>query len=108
MNLDKKEGRGKYKFSVDKDNKILCAQWVDSKVVNVVSSILSFEISKVHQQIGSKKQPFPCPYVITRYQKNMIGVDKSDQMRAAGGGFAAKAHYQKWYSISEHTSLSWI
>jgi hypothetical protein len=24
-------------------------------------------------------------------------VDKSDQMRAAGGGFAAKAHYQKWY-----------
>lgn len=97
MNLSKSEVRGKYKISVDKDNKILCCQWMDSKVVNVVSSILSLEISKVLRQVGNQKKEIPCPYVITKYQKNMIGVDKSDQMRAAGGGFALKAHYQKWY-----------
>jgi Transposase IS4 len=97
MTLDKKDGRGKYKFIVDKHNKVLCCQWVDSKVVNVISSILSFEVAEVHRQVGSTKKKYTCPFVVTKYQKNMIGVDKSDQMRAAGGGFAAKAHYQKWY-----------
>jgi Transposase IS4 len=37
MNLEKKQQRGTYKFSIDKDNKVLCCQWVDSKVVNVVN-----------------------------------------------------------------------
>jgi Transposase IS4 len=97
MSLEKKEGRGRYKFSVDENNRVLCCQWVDSKVVNVVSSILSFEISKVKRQIGSQKKAFPCPWIIMKYQKNMQGVDKNDQMRAIGGGFASKAHYKKWY-----------
>jgi Transposase IS4 len=97
MNLDKKDGRGSIKFSVDKDNKVLCCQWVDSRVVNVVSSILSSQVTEIKRQVGSEKKSFTCPTVVTRYQRNMIGVDKSDQMRAAGGGFALKAHYKKWY-----------
>jgi Transposase IS4 len=97
LNLEKKEQRGTYKFVADENNKVICCQWVDSKVVNCVSSILSTEVGEIHRQVGSTKKPFPCPYIIIRYQKNMLGVDKSDQMRAAGGGFAAKAHYQKWY-----------
>jgi Transposase IS4 len=97
MNMKKTKGRGAYKIIVDKDNKILCCQWVDSKVVNVVSSLLVTEISKVKRQVGSQKKEYDCPWVLTKYQKNMLGVDKSDQMRAAGGGFAAKAHYKKWY-----------
>jgi Transposase IS4 len=102
MNLNKKDGRGKYKItaSVDKDNKVMCAQWVDSKVVNCVSSILLAEVEEVHRQVGSKKMVFPCPYILVRYQKTMLGVDKNDEMRAAGGGFALKAHYQKWYQAS--------
>jgi Transposase IS4 len=99
MNLGKtkSEDRGKYKFSVEKNNKVICYQWVDSRVVNVVSSFLSTEITKIYRQVGSKKSAFSCPVIVTKYQKNMLGVDKSDQMRAAGGAFAAKAHYQKWY-----------
>ena len=27
----------------------------------------------------------------------MFGVDKGDQIRAHGGGFATKAHFKKWY-----------
>jgi hypothetical protein len=27
----------------------------------------------------------------------MFGVDKGDQMRVHGGGFATKAHFKKWY-----------
>jgi Transposase IS4 len=67
-------------------------------VVSVVSSILTTEIDKVKRQIGSeKKKEFPCPYIVVRYQKNMQGIDNNDQMRAAGGGFALKAQYKKWY-----------
>jgi Transposase IS4 len=97
MSLDKKEGRGSYKFIVDHNNKVLCCQWVDSKVVNVVSSILSDEVEEVKRQVGSEKKQYPCPKVLVRYQKTMQGVDNGDQMRAAGGGFALKAHYKKWY-----------
>jgi Transposase IS4 len=97
MNLSKNHGSGTYKFSVDEDNKVICCQWVDSKVVNVVSTILSMEIDRVNRQIGSNKTSFTCPVIVTKYQRNMLGVDKSDQMRAAGGAFATKAHFQKWY-----------
>jgi hypothetical protein len=38
----------------------------------------------------------------------MLGVDKSDQMRAAGGAFAAKAHYQKWYKRAYFAILDMI
>jgi Transposase IS4 len=86
MNLGKNEERGTYKFSVDCNNKVICCQWVDSKVVNVVSSILSMEITQIYQQVGSKRSAFACPVIVTQYQKNMLGVDKSDQMHAAGGG----------------------
>jgi Transposase IS4 len=96
MNLEKKDGRGTYKFSVDKSNKIVCCQWVDSKVVNCVSSCVTSEVEEVKRQVGSTKKTFPCPVILRRYQKTMMGVDKSDQMRALGG-FASKAHYKKWY-----------
>jgi Transposase IS4 len=110
MNLNKgSDDRGRYKFAVDKDNKVLCCQWVDSKVVNVVSTILSLEIAQVYRQIGSNRTPFTCPdVVVVRYQRNMLGVDKSDQMRAAGAAFAAKAHYQKWYKRAYFAILDMI
>jgi hypothetical protein len=106
MNLNKNDGWGKYKFAADNNNKILCCQWVDSKVVNCVSSILSYKIKEIKRQVGSDKKTFTCPMILTRYQQNVIGVDKSNQMRAAGGGFAAKAHHKKWYKGL--TSLSLI
>jgi Transposase IS4 len=65
--------------------------------LDTVSSILSMEIAKIERQVGSKKETFTCPLIGTKYQKDMPGVDKSGQMRAAGGSFAAKARYHKWY-----------
>jgi hypothetical protein len=48
MNLTKKDDNHRaYKFMVDTDNNVLCCQWVDSKVVNCVSSIMTTEIAKV-------------------------------------------------------------
>ena len=34
---------------------------------------------------------------LQRYQEGMNGVDRGDQSRECGAGFAAKAHYKKWY-----------
>jgi Transposase IS4 len=82
---------------VDKTNKVQCLQWVDSKVVNAVTSLLPAEISHVFHQKGSKKEKYSCPMAMRQYQINMLGVDKGDQMRSHGGGFSRKAHFKKWY-----------
>jgi Transposase IS4 len=54
MDLTHKMPRGTYKILIDKNNSVLCCQWVDSRVVNVVSSILTNEIASVKRQVGSK------------------------------------------------------
>jgi len=38
----------------------------------------------------------------------MFGVDKGDQMRLHGGGFARKAHFQKWYKRSFMAIMDFI
>ena len=89
--------RGMYKMVVDKTNKVQCIQWIDSRVVNVVTTMLSNEISHVFRQKGRNKLRITCPVAVIKYQLYMLGVDKGDQMRAHGGGFSRKAHFQKWY-----------
>jgi Transposase IS4 len=70
MDLMHKMPRGTYKILIDKNNGVLCCQWVDSRVVNVVSSIiLSNKITSVKRQVGSNKKDFDCPWVVTKYQK---------------------------------------
>jgi hypothetical protein len=32
-----------------------------------------------------------------KYQKDMGSIDRSDQMRAHGGGFSNHNHFKKWY-----------
>jgi hypothetical protein len=71
---------------------------VGSKVVNFVTSDTNnWKITEVGRQVGSTKKKFACPDAIMRYQRNMFGVDKGDQLRARGGGFGNKAHFKKWY-----------
>ena len=97
FNLKKKQPKGTTKLMVDKVNGVLCVQWVDSKVVQCVSTKMNAKIGVVGRQVAHKKQPVPCPEAIIDYQEHMFGVDKGDQIRAHGGGFSSKAHYQKWY-----------
>ena len=97
FNLKKSRPKGTLKMAVDEDNGILCLQWVDSKVVQVISTKINTQIGEVLRQQGSKKEAIPCPEAIIHYQNHMYGVDKGDQIRSHGGGFSAKAHYKKWY-----------
>jgi len=98
MTLNKANSeRGDYLLAYDKSNDMICGQWRDSKVVNFVTSVKDISIGHAKRQIGSKKQRFPCPNVVLLYNQTMFGVDKGDQMRMHGGGFARKAHFKKWY-----------
>jgi len=85
------------KLAVDTVNGVLCAQWVDSKVVQCCTTKVNTAVGVVSRQVSTQKEAIPCPEAIIDYQKNMYGVDKGDQIRAHGGGFSSKAHYQKWY-----------
>jgi Transposase IS4 len=93
----KGEDRGAYKLSADEYNHVLAAQWVDSKVVSMVSSFCDTSIGTVDRRVGQRLRKVACPCCMIKYQRTMFGVDKGDQMRVQGGGFALKAHFQKWY-----------
>jgi hypothetical protein len=67
---------------VEETNEVQCLQWVDSKVVNAVTTLLSSEITFVHRQKGSRKMRCDCPMAMRMHQLWMLGVDKGDQMQA--------------------------
>jgi Transposase IS4 len=78
-------------------SKVAVYQWCDSRVVNVVSTYLNFQITAITCQIGPQQAQFACPAAIRHYQENMGGVDKGDQFRSHFGGFASQSHFKKWY-----------
>jgi len=88
--------RNEAKFAHDKQNGIVACQWRDSKVVNCVSSIPDTSIGQVKRQRGAVASFCECPNMLIKHQQTMFGVDKGDQMRLHGGGFARKAHFKKW------------
>ncbi|CAB9500921.1 expressed unknown protein [Seminavis robusta] len=97
LDLDKKNGRGAYKVVADRVNRVIMTQWVDNKVVTMVSTRSDTTIGTVKRQIGPLARQLDCPAVMIGYQKTMFGVDKGDEMRAHFGGFSTKAHFKKWY-----------
>jgi hypothetical protein len=101
-----KEERRAHKMMTDKMNKAQCLQWVDSKVVNAVTSLLSAEMSHVFRQKGNKKEKCSCPMAVQQHQTNMLGVGKGDQAWSHGGGFSRKAHFKK--GTRKHTWQCWI
>jgi len=90
FNLKKKQPKGTTKLMVVEVNGVLCVQWVDSKVVQCMSTKMNAKIGVVGRHVAHKKQPVPCPEAIIDYQEHMFGVDKGDQIRAHGGASQVK------------------
>ncbi|CAB9498182.1 unknown protein [Seminavis robusta] len=97
LDLEKKDGRGEYKIVADRVNRLLMMQWVDNKVVTMVTTKNDTTVGTVKRQIGPMSRQLDCPAAMIGYQKTMFGVDKGDEMRAHFGGFSTKAHFKKWY-----------
>jgi len=88
MKMTKTGDRGEADLFCCRLNDVIICQWRDSRVVNVCSTILDLRMGECHRQIGSNKLPFSCPNIVRKCQQTMFGVDKGDQTRLHGGGFA--------------------
>ena len=51
----------------------------------------------IHRRTGSVLINVTCPNNVIMYQQNMGGVDRGDQHRLMGAGFANVSHFKKWY-----------
>jgi Transposase IS4 len=89
--------RGSFKIAFCAERKILAFQWLDSRLVNFISSYPDFRITTIERRDGSMKREYPCPSALVHYQTNMGGVDRGDQIRSHFGGFASQSHFKKWY-----------
>ena len=81
MGLLKSDAKGKSVFAYDKVNRVLCCQWNDSKVVNIVSTVVDTSLTTVYRQKGKERLEFPCPTVLRKYHKTMFGVDKHQRKK---------------------------
>ena len=89
--------RGIFKRLVDKRLGMVITRWKDSKVLQVISTTMKKGIGMVQRRVGRDKIDVRCPNDIIQYQKYMGGVDRGDQHRVMGAGFANVAHFKKWY-----------
>ena len=89
--------RGTFARMVDDRLGMVITRWKDSRVLQVVSTIMKKGVGTVQRRVGREKTDVRCPNDIIEYQKHMGGVDRGDQHRVVGAGFANVAHFKKWY-----------
>ena len=108
MNLSKSDERGTSKVLYDKRNEILVTQWVDNKVVSCTSTLQVSGKVGVTRRSGAHILHLQVEKALKAYQEGMDAVDRGDQYREGGGGFASKAHYKKWYKKAYFAVLDFM
>lgn len=108
MNLSKADERGTSKVLYDKQNEVLAVQWVDSKVVSCTSTLEVSGKVPVSRRSGADVLNLEVEKALRAYQDGMDAVDRGDQYREGGGGFASKAHYKKWYKKAYFAVLDFM
>ena len=81
----------------DPVHKVLVIQWIDNKVVGRTSTLNISGLEEVQQRKGADIITLFVEKALHAYQRFMDAVDRGDQYREMGGGFANKAHFKKWY-----------
>ena len=97
MILSKSDEHGEILTLYDKVNRILVTQWNNNKVVGRMSTLGVSGLVPVSRRRGAENLNLFVEIALRRYQEGMDGVDRGDQSRECGAGFAAKAYYKKWY-----------
>ena len=106
---DKTSGEcGLSKVLYDRTNKLLVLQWLDNKVVSCTSTLGVSGLVPVNRRSGSQILNLTVERALKCYQEGMDGVDRGDQYRECGGGFAKKAHYKKWYKKAYFAVLDFM
>ena len=97
LQIPKKAARGDCRRLYDKRLGMAITRWKDSKNLQTVSTVMKHGFSMVSRRNGANILQVPCPNDIILYQQNMGGVDRGDQHRVVGAGFANVANFKKWY-----------
>ena len=97
LQLPKNAERGTFKRLIDPRLGMIITRWRDSKTLQTVSTVMKHGKSIIQRRVGSKIIDVVCPNDIILYQQGMGGVDRGDQHRVVGAGFANVAHFKKWY-----------
>ena len=97
LQLPKNAERGTFKRLIDPRLGMIVTRWRDSKTLQTVSTVMKHGKSIIQRRVGSKIIDVVCPNDIILYQQGMGGVDRGDQHRVVGAGFANVAHFKKWY-----------
>ena len=82
---------------MDKRLGMVATKWKDSRILQTISTVMKSGADVVARRVGSTVINVSCPNDIIEYQKHMGGVDKGDQHRTMGAGFANVSHFKKWY-----------
>ena len=77
--------------------RMVITRWKDSKILKIVSTVMKSGVGEVQRRSGRDIITVKCPNDVIEYQNNMDGVDRGDQHRMMGAGFANVAHFKKWY-----------
>ena len=74
---------------------MVITRWKDSKILQTISTVMKSGVSEVSRRTGATVIKVQCPNDIILYQQYMDGVDRGDQHRVVGAGFANVAHFKK-------------
>ena len=84
----KKAKRGKYRVEKQRSNDLWATQWQDKKVVTIMSTHPG-PVGKIFRKTVDKNSGaytpswYPCPAIVSAYNKGKVGTDRMDQMVAS-------------------------
>lgn len=94
----KSSTRGSYDYRVDAESEIIVCRWKDNSTVTVVSNAHGIEptqMVKRYSRDNRSKVIVEQPFLISRYNSNMGGVDRLDQNISK---YRTGIRGKKWYS----------
>jgi len=89
--------RGDLHIATSQDPALVAFSWLDGNPVNFLTSADGIEPSEVQRRIGREKKRVPAPAAVARYNKNMQGVDRFDQLNQLFS-LAKRHQFKKYYN----------
>ena len=85
----------------------MATRWKDSRILQVVGTVMKKGIHEITRKTGVKLIDVTCPNDLMMYQQHIGGVDRGDQHRVMGAGFANVSYFKNGTRnhISEYVIL---
>lgn len=88
--------RGTVRYAHDPDTSIHIYGWMDSGAVYLLDTFHGPQVERLTRRVGAAIQEFELPVACNRYNQNMNGVDRYDQIRTGYYGIEMSGRTAKW------------